>query len=87
MTAKQKEKNIIGPIIKKKLKEKHLSEKEFAQLCNVTPITMTRYINGDRVPNYHVVRKMAYHLNMPVDTLLDMDSIIIEQLVDVNVQG
>ncbi len=49
------------------------SNRAFASACNVTEVSMSRYLSGDRVPKAHVVAKMAKALGVSADYLLGLE--------------
>lgn len=53
------------------LEKSAISQKDLAQKTNITPATISRYINGQRNPSAYNVKKIAEVLNIGVDELLD----------------
>lgn len=63
----------IGDRITYYLNVKGLSQKDFAKLCNIKEVTLSRYITGEREPKFTTVMTMAWFLGVSVDELVDMD--------------
>lgn len=47
-----------------------MTQKELAQIIGVTEASMSRYINGDRIPKSEIIANMATALKTTVDYLL-----------------
>lgn len=56
--------------LKRVLKEKGMTQNELAKLSNVSTTAISRYCNGDRVPNADILCRMASALNVSVDVLI-----------------
>ena len=56
--------------IKEIRKERHLTQKEFAEKLNISQPAISRYENGDREPKLDTWQKLADFLDVPVDYLL-----------------
>jgi transcriptional regulator with XRE-family HTH domain len=65
--------NVTGKRIIALLEQKNMLQKELAQKIEVTEVTISRYINGDRVPHSAVLSKMAEALQTTTDYLLGND--------------
>ncbi len=63
----------IGDRILYYLNIKGLSQKDFAKLCDIKEVTLSRYITGEREPKFTTVMKMAWYLGVSVDELVDMN--------------
>lgn len=53
------------------LEEKNISQKEFAQTLNIATTTLNGYIKNKRQPDFELVKKIAFILNVSTDYLLD----------------
>ena len=60
----------FGERLKDALKEKNITQRELAREINITEVTMSRYISGDRTPKAPVIVKMAQALDVSCDYLL-----------------
>ena len=60
----------IGDRIKQKLDEKGMSQRELAQACKITEVSMSRYISGNRVAKGPLYVQMAKVLGCSVEWLL-----------------
>ena len=60
----------IGERIKQKLNEKGMSQRELAQACNITEVSMSRYVSGSRVAKGPLYAQMARVLGCSVEWLL-----------------
>jgi transcriptional regulator with XRE-family HTH domain len=61
----------FGDKLKEILEEKNISQKEFASALNIAPTTLSGYINNKRQPDFELVKKIAFFLNVSIDFLLD----------------
>ena len=48
----------------------NVSQKELAELIGVTEVTMSRYVNGQRMPKAPILVKLAKELGVTVDWLM-----------------
>ena len=65
------DRDAIGVRISELLKKKNrIKQKELAKDIGVTEVTISRYINGSRVPNGRNITKIASALNTTTDYLL-----------------
>lgn len=53
------------------LEEKNISQKEFAQTLNIATTTLNGYIKNKRQPDFELVKRIAFILNVSTDYLLD----------------
>ena len=56
------------------LNEKEISQKDFAALLNIAPTTLNGYIKNKRQPDFKLVKRMAFSLNVSIDYLLDYNN-------------
>lgn len=63
-------KSEIGVRIQDLLRKKGLSQRELAEQCNITEVSMSRYINGSRIPKGPIVAAMANVLGTTTDYIL-----------------
>jgi transcriptional regulator with XRE-family HTH domain len=64
--------NDLGKRISDLLKQNGLSQKELAEKIGVTNASMSRYINGERIPKGPVVASIAGVLHVEAEYLLGM---------------
>lgn len=64
--------NDLGKRISDLLKQNGLSQKELAEKIGVTNASMSRYINGERIPKGPVVASIAGALHVEAGYLLGM---------------
>ena len=57
--------------LKKVANERKMSQSKLAELCEVTDVTMSRYFNGQRIPNAILLLKIANALGVNPCELLD----------------
>ena len=62
--------NVLGTRISDLLKQNGLSQKELAGRIGVTNVSMSRYINGDRIPKGSVIVNIATALQVDAEYLL-----------------
>ena len=60
----------IGDRIKERLDELGMSQRELAKACNVTEVSMSRYINNSRVPKGPMCVTIAEALGCSMEWLL-----------------
>lgn len=61
--------NSIGQKIEELLEEQNMSQRELSKKVGITEATMSRYINGLRVPKADILSKIANALNVTTDYL------------------
>jgi len=52
------------------MEESHYSQRQIAQLCNTTEASLSRYMNGERMPKPEILANLATALNTTTDYLL-----------------
>ena len=57
--------------IKKKMKFKRITQIELAASIGISRLTVSRYVNGQRVPDYLTLKKISKVLNCPLDEITD----------------
>jgi len=60
----------IGKRIIGLLESKGLTQRELAKRLDITEVSVSRYINGERIPHSDIIAKMASVLNTTTDFLL-----------------
>ena len=60
----------LGGRISELLEKQRLSQRELATIVGVTEVSMSRYINGERMPKGPVVARIADALHTTTDHLL-----------------
>lgn len=63
----------LGKRITGLLKISKLTQKELADMIGITEVSMSRYINGKRIPKSTVIADMAAALHTTSDYLLDVE--------------
>lgn len=58
--------------LKKYLKLRQMTQREFSKKINITESAMSRYVNGNRMPRGDFLLKMAKVLGVKVEQLLDV---------------
>lgn len=53
------------------LDEREISQKEFASALNIAPTTLNGYIKNRRQPDFELVKRIAFILDVSTDYLLD----------------
>lgn len=59
--------------IEQKRKEKKLTQRELAEVCNTNQNNISRYEKGERMPNLMMAKSLAKALDCTVDELLKDD--------------
>lgn len=59
--------------LKKKMKEKGLSQRQLALMCSLTEASVSKYLSGVRTPHIEVIGKLAKALDTTSDYLLGID--------------
>lgn len=57
------------------LEEKNITQRELADKINVTEVTISRYLSGERSPRIEIVNKIAEYFNVSIDYLLGVSDI------------
>lgn len=52
------------------LEEKNITQRELAEKINVTEVTISRYLSGERSPRIEIVSKIAEFFGVTIDSLL-----------------
>lgn len=52
------------------LEEKDITQRELAEKIDVTEVTISRYLSGERTPRMEIVSKIANYFNVTIDYLL-----------------
>lgn len=55
------------------IEEKDITQKELANAIDVTEVTISRYLSGDRSPRIDIVNRLANYFNVSTDYLLNRD--------------
>lgn len=71
--------NEFGGRLARILKIKNISQRQFAKMAGITPVTLSRYINGQRFPNAAKLKEIACILEIPADYLLGIEDEINEK--------
>lgn len=58
------------------LKDRHMSQKELAKMCDISQGMISDYVNGFRAPNIFAVINIAYALDTDIDELVDVGDTI-----------
>ena len=56
--------------LKKLMIEREMNAADIARKTGMTQATLSRYINGKRIPNINSVIKIAKALNVPIELLM-----------------
>ena len=62
----------VGGRIAKILYERKMTQRELAQKCHITEVSMSRYINNNRMPKGTVIVAVAKALGVSADYLLGL---------------
>lgn len=63
--------NKLGELIKNLRKENHLTQKEFAELFNVTYQAVSKWENGVNIPDIAILKEMSNKFSLDINYLLD----------------
>ena len=58
------------------LKDRNISQKELAKMCDISQGMISDYINGFRAPNIFAIINIAYVLDVDIDELVDVGDYI-----------
>ena len=61
----------VGSYIKDKRNEKNLTQKELAEVLNVTPQAVSKWEKGETLPDTAILLDLASHLETSVDLILN----------------
>lgn len=64
-------KDIIGEFLKELRKEKELTQQQFAEILNVSNRTVSRWENGNNMPDLDVLIYISDHYEIDLRELLD----------------
>ena len=56
------------------MSERHITQKQLAEMANVTESAMSYYVKGGRTPRIDVLSRLASALNVTTDYLLGVDT-------------
>lgn len=62
----------VGDRIRRILETKDLSQKEFAEILNIAPTTLSGYITNKREPDIGTLKNIALKLGVSLDFLLEV---------------
>ncbi len=62
---------IIGKYIARKRKEKNLTQAQLAERLNVSNKTVSKWENGNCMPDYSVIESLCYELDITISELMD----------------
>lgn len=68
-------KPLLGDRIAKLLRDRNMSQREFAEKIEMTDVSVSRYINNSRLPNANVVVRMSKALGISADELLGISDV------------
>ena len=57
------------------LEEKNITQRELAEKINVTEVTISRYLSGERSPRIEIVNKIAEFFNVSIDYLFGKEDL------------
>ena len=69
MEKKEINKTDFGKRIRDARENKGLTQKQLADLCNVSPTTVVSYEKGQKLPNIEIAYSLAYALGISIDEL------------------
>jgi len=61
----------LGDIIKELLEQQGLTQKEMAQILDISPSAFGNYVQNAREPDYQTLKRIADYFHVTVDFLLD----------------
>lgn len=67
-------KALLSELIRRNRKAKGLTQAQFAELLNMSEMTIRRWESGDRSPRMEELQKISEVLDVPVEKLLDNDT-------------
>ncbi len=67
-------KTVLAENLTELLKKNNMSQRELAEMVGVSDVSMSRYVNGDRMPKGPVLANMARALQTTSEDLLGQDT-------------
>ena len=64
------------------MEQRGLSQKELANLSNITEASLSKYLSGERTPRIDILLNIARALNVSIDLLLGGEKTAINNLYD-----
>lgn len=61
----------LGDTIKELLEQQGLTQKEMAQILDISPSAFGNYVQNTREPDYHTLKRIADYFQVTTDFLLD----------------
>ena len=61
----------FGDILRELLEQHNMSQKEFAQILNITPAALGNYVHNTREPDYKILLRIAEYFDVSTDFLLN----------------
>lgn len=65
---------ILGNRIKELLEKRGINQNELAERAGITPVTLSRYIRGTRVPKWPVLASIARELHVSAEYLMGLET-------------
>ncbi len=65
---------MLSDRIKRTMKERGLTQKEFAEKCHLTEAAISKYLSGYRTPHLEILVVLAQSLNVTTDYLLGVEN-------------
>ncbi len=69
------DKSIFQNQIRRIMKERHVSQRELADMLGVQPSSVSRYVTGERSPDLDVLVQIANELKVSLNELLGADTV------------
>ena len=67
----KEQKNSFGKRLDELIEKRGITRREFAAKIDITEVSLSRYISGEREPKASIVAKIAFCLNVSTDYLLE----------------
>jgi transcriptional regulator with XRE-family HTH domain len=61
----------LGEILRNLLEERDMTQKQFANILNVSASAFGNYVQDTREPDYDTLKRLASYFNVSIDYLLD----------------
>ncbi len=72
----------IGENIKRLRKEKGITQEGLAEICNVSPVAVSKWETGDTYPDMTLLMPLAHYFDVSIDELLGYNGEKIEQEIN-----
>lgn len=73
--------NVFTGRLNQVLLEQNITQRQLSEMSHITEASVSRYVNGSRIPKTHELIKIADALNVSIDYLLGRDGFDFEFMI------